>query len=110
MVGAVWLARITTREPAPDPARRAPLRTEIADGVRFVFGKPVLRAIALPGACRGAAQLGANQAVLLPFLVRTSGLSAGAVGVLYTLGQRRRRRRCAGDHPADPSGRARRGR
>jgi MFS family permease len=81
----VWLARIRTREPAPDPARKAPLRTEIAEGLRFVFGHPVLRAIALQGTC-AVLFLGAQQAVLLPFLVRTVGLTAGTVGVLFSLG------------------------
>jgi MFS family permease len=49
----LWLARIRTREPVPDPA--------------VVF-------------------IGAQQAVLLPFLVRTVGLTAGTVGVLFSLG------------------------
>jgi len=81
---ALWLGRIEAREPAPDPARRSPLRVEIADGLRFVFGNPVLRAIALQGAC-SVLFIGARQAILLPFLVRTVGLSAAAVGVLFTL-------------------------
>ena len=80
-----WLARIKTRESAPDPARRAPLRTEIAEGVRFVFRQRVLRAIALSGAtvviCASA-----TQAVVLIFLVRDIGLSAGTVGLLMTIG------------------------
>jgi MFS family permease len=81
---AWWLARIKAREPAPDPARRAPLRTEISDGLRFVFGNAILRAIALQGTF-AVLFIGASQAVLLPFLVRTVGLSAGGVGVLLTL-------------------------
>jgi MFS family permease len=60
------------------------LRTEISDGLRFVFGNAILRAIALQGTF-AVLFIGASQAVLLPFLVRTVGLSAGGVGVLLTL-------------------------
>jgi MFS family permease len=81
---AAWLSRIAAREAPADPARRAALRTEIRDGLRFVFGNPVLRAIALQGTC-AVLFIGASHAVLLPFLVRTVGLSAGAVGTLFTL-------------------------
>ncbi|HEX5200157.1 MAG TPA: MFS transporter [Actinoplanes sp.] len=80
-----WLTRITTAEPVPDPAGRAPLRTEIAEGVRFVFRQRVLRAVALSGAtvviCGSV-----TQAVTLIFLVRDIGLSAGTVGLLMTIG------------------------
>jgi hypothetical protein len=82
---AVWLSRIRVREAPPDPARRAPLRVEIADGLRFVFGNPILRALALQGAC-AVLFIGASQAVQLPFLVRTVGLSPGAIGLLSALG------------------------
>jgi predicted MFS family arabinose efflux permease len=80
-----WLARIRTREPVPDPARRAPLRTEIAEGVRFVFHQRVLRAIALSGAT-GVLFGSVAQAVMLVFLVRDVELSAGRVGLLMTIG------------------------
>jgi MFS family permease len=82
---ALWLARIRTVEPVPDRARRAPLRTEIAEGVRFVFRHPVLRAITLQGAT-AVLFLSASQAVLLVFLVREIGLAAGTVGLLMTIG------------------------
>jgi len=82
---ALWMSRIKVREAPPDRARRAPLRAEIADGLRFVFGNPILRALALQGAC-AVLFIGASQAVLLPFLVRTVGLSPGAIGLLSALG------------------------
>jgi Na+/melibiose symporter-like transporter len=82
---ALWLSRIRAREAPPDPGRRAPLRAEIADGLRFVFRNPILRALALQGAC-AVLFIGASQAVLLPFLVRTVGLSPGAIGLLSGLG------------------------
>jgi MFS family permease len=81
----VWLVRIKAREPKPDPARRAPLRTEIAEGVRFVFRQPVLRAVALSGAT-AVICFSAAEAVTLVFLVRDIGLSAGTVGLLMTIG------------------------
>jgi MFS family permease len=49
-----------------------------------VFGNPVLRAIALQGAC-AVLFIGASMAVQVPFLVRTVGLSPAAVGILYSL-------------------------
>ncbi|GAA1040674.1 hypothetical protein GCM10009557_62620 [Virgisporangium ochraceum] len=61
------------------------MRAEIAEGLRFVFGQPVLRAIALQG-MTAVLFLGAQQAVLPPFLVRTVGLTAGTMGVLFSLG------------------------
>jgi MFS family permease len=82
---AAWLSRIRTVEPVPERAGRAPLRREIADGLRFVLGHPILRAIAVTGST-AVLFLSAQQAVLLPFLIREVGLTPGAVGVLFTVG------------------------
>lgn len=80
-----WIASIRTRESAPPHAERRRLVREIGEGLRFVWGHPILRAIALYGSTMvffGFAQ----NAVLILFLVRTVHLSPGAVGVLFTCG------------------------
>jgi predicted MFS family arabinose efflux permease len=85
-VSALCLARIRVREPAraPQPKRRRALRTEIADGIRFIVRDPYLRAITLYG---GATNFAGNimHAVLVVFLVRSVGMSPGSTGGLLAL-------------------------
>jgi predicted MFS family arabinose efflux permease len=85
-VSALCLARIRVREPAraPQPKRRRALRTEIADGIRFIVRDPYLRAITLYG---GATNFAGNimHAVLVVFLVRSVGISPGSTGGLLAL-------------------------
>ncbi|MFC0626093.1 MFS transporter [Kribbella deserti] len=50
LVSTVSLLLIRAREPRPEPAERH-LRTEFRDGVRWVFGNSILRALALIGFC-----------------------------------------------------------
>ncbi|WP_016698890.1 MFS transporter [Actinoalloteichus spitiensis] len=85
LVSATSLSRMRVVEelrPRP-PGRR--LRTEVMEGVRFVFAHPVLRALAL---CTGTANLfgGIVQAVVLLFLVREVGLAPGPLGLLLAAG------------------------
>jgi MFS family permease len=78
-----WIASIRAREAAPVQTERRHLGREIREGLGFVFGHPVLRAIALYGSTGvffGAAQ----RAVLLLFLLRSAHLSPGVIGVLFT--------------------------
>ncbi|WP_165436492.1 MFS transporter [Amycolatopsis suaedae] len=85
LASAVLLRRIRAVEPPPerDPGRR--LTTEVAEGLRFVFGNPNLRAIV---GCTGTANLasGAFVAMEILFLTRDLRLSAGAVGVVLAIG------------------------
>lgn len=78
-----WIGTIRARESAPvRPAQRHLIR-EMREGMGFVFGHPVLRAIALYGSTCvffGAAQ----RAVLLLFLLHSVRLSPGTIGVLFT--------------------------
>jgi MFS family permease len=81
----LWIRAVRHREP---PVARRPdrhLRREIAEGVRFVAGHPVLRAIAGHTATFVLWQA-ANGAVTIVFLARTLGLSPWAIGVLSTIG------------------------
>ncbi|MGM1065355.1 MFS transporter [Saccharothrix sp. Mg75] len=85
LVSALFLLRIRTAEPVPARAGRTGLRHEVAEGLRFVFGHPSLRAIV---ACTGTANFfgGIAAAVTVLFLVRELGLSEGVVGVLLSAG------------------------
>ena len=50
-LSAISLLLIRKPEPRPDPALRRPVMAELRDGLRWVFGTPVLRALALIGCC-----------------------------------------------------------
>lgn len=52
LVSLVSLLLIRTHEPRPEPpAAKRRLLTELRDGLRWVFGNPILRALALVGFC-----------------------------------------------------------
>jgi MFS family permease len=83
---ALFVNRIRHREPPPDTADSRPaLRSQIAEGLRCVFGKRSLRGIAI-----GAALInlfGRMMVVVLPiYLVRSVGYSPAAIGVVFALG------------------------
>ncbi|MEU8587317.1 MFS transporter [Streptomyces sp. NPDC048664] len=82
-LSALFLLRIRQPEPAPPPAAGSSLRKEIGEGVRFVFGHPLLRVIAfttgLANLC--AAVLMATQTV---HLIRVVGLGPGALGLVLS--------------------------
>ncbi|GAA3971250.1 MFS transporter [Actinomadura viridis] len=82
---AVWIARIRAPEARPprDPDRH--LGREIGEGLRFVFGHRLLRAIA---GCTGAFNLfrSAGQPMLIVLLSGGLGLSAAGIGLFFTVG------------------------
>ncbi len=82
---AGWVTAIRTREPAPVPPPQRHLGREIGEGLRFVLGHRILRKIA---GCTGTSNLfgSATFAVEMVFLVRTVHLSAGGIGVLFSIG------------------------
>ncbi|MFB6718788.1 MFS transporter [Kribbella sp. NPDC056345] len=79
------IAAIRTPEEAPTSATRRRLWREIRDGLAFVLGHPVLRSLTLSAALRNLG-MNANRTVLIVFLYRGLDLSAGAVGMLFTVG------------------------
>ncbi len=89
LVSAVLISGITHRPATgPDPgAPRRKMGTEIGEGLRFVFGNRVLRAIAM---CTGLMNLiglgGALTALLVVFAINDLGLTPGALGLILTLG------------------------
>ncbi|MFD0277415.1 MFS transporter [Kitasatospora sp. NPDC127111] len=87
-LGSAWLLRCIRRpEPAPAPAppggRR--LASEIRDGLRFVLGHPVLRPIALAGACTNLS-IQLCQTMLPVLFARTLALPDVVTGLFLAVG------------------------
>lgn len=82
-VSAICLSRIRVAEP-PRAARRRNLRHEIGEGLAIVARDPLLRASAIYG-CLSNLTLVGYQAVLVVFLIRIVGLSAGVTGALIAV-------------------------
>ncbi|WP_199433383.1 MFS transporter [Qaidamihabitans albus] len=80
-VSASCLLRIRAREPEPERKDGTRLRAEMAEGLRFVYGKPDLRAITACTAWGNFAG-GAFLAVEVLFLMRNLGLSPAGVGAV----------------------------
>jgi len=78
---ASWVAAIKARPPKPARKPDRQLRREIGEGVRFVLGNRLLRAIAM---CTGSANLFSAMAaaVFYVLLARELGLSAGWIGAI----------------------------
>ncbi|WP_217558944.1 MFS transporter [Streptomyces sp. GbtcB6] len=82
VVSTVCLLGLRVREATPvAPAQRPNLAKEIGVGLRFVAHDPYMRSMASYGATVNLALMG-YQAVQVVFLVRTVGVSTGAIGVL----------------------------
>ena len=73
-----------TEPPRPVVVERPRLRTQIADGLRFVARDEYLRVLVASGAASNLALTG-YQAILVVFLVREVGVGPGTVGVLFSL-------------------------
>lgn len=82
---ALWLRSIRTPEPEPAPPERPNFRREIGDGMRYVFGHPLLRPIALNTATTMLFQAAAG-AIMIVYLVREVHLQPGTIGVLSMIG------------------------
>jgi MFS family permease len=99
LVSAVAVGLIRTKEPEPDrPAEgqallvasgagraRPRMWEQIAEGLRFVLGNPLLRSIA---GCTSMSNLGSGAlfAVFLVYAVRTVHLSATTIGLIFAAG------------------------
>ncbi|MCY0950509.1 MFS transporter [Streptomyces sp. H27-S2] len=84
LLSALFLSRIKQAEGTPAPvAAGGSLRKEIGEGVRFVFGHPLLRVIAVTTGLANfsTAVLMATQTV---HLVRVVGLEAGGLGLVLS--------------------------
>jgi MFS family permease len=86
LVSAVSLGAIRRPEPAPAPRdRTATMRSEMAAGVRWVFGHAQLRVIGILGLLHNFFTIWI-QPVFLLFAVHTLSLSAGMVGFILSAG------------------------
>jgi MFS family permease len=81
---AAWLRTIRTREADPQQHAERNLRSEILEGMRLVFGNPILRAIGVNNAMMSLCQA-AYMAIVVVFLVREVHLSPSTIGLLGSL-------------------------
>jgi MFS family permease len=89
-LGAVVILLVIRRPetpPAPhDPetGQRPSMRTEAAEGLRYVLGHRYLRAIA---ACTGTLNLFGNigEVILVLYIVRELGINAGTLGIIFAI-------------------------
>jgi MFS family permease len=82
---ALWLRTIRAVEPKPERAPDRRMRHEVHEGLRLVFGHPVLRAIGGHGGTMSLFQ-SVHMAVVVVFLVRDVGLAPGVIGLLGSVG------------------------
>jgi MFS family permease len=91
LASALFVWRIERPEPHPEEERRAaglarkPLRSQVAEGLRFVILNPHLRAIA---GATSSSNLFSNLvfAIMPIYLYRELGLSAATAGVIFGIG------------------------
>lgn len=85
LVSAVMLGRIRDSEPPADRAQRQPLAREIREGVRFVWGQPLIRSIA--GTTASANFFATLAVTLLPlYVLRDLHLGAAGLGIMFSFG------------------------
>ncbi len=81
----LFVARIRKRESEPERRMKAPLFSEIREGVGFVFGHPLLRPIAMVGA--GTNLFIQIAIITMPLMYkRELNLSDGELGLFFTFG------------------------
>jgi MFS family permease len=80
-VSAFSMWRIRFREPDPVRPEKPNLRSEIAQGIRFILKDPIIRTVAFSSAWCNLS-VGAFQAMLVVFLIRDTGQSSTVVGLI----------------------------
>jgi MFS family permease len=81
---ALFVGRIRRREKIPERTPDARLRTEILEGLRFVFSNPLLRAIAMSIASYNLFSA-MRSAMLIVLLARELHLGASTIGVFFSI-------------------------
>ncbi len=84
LVSAACLLAIRAPEPRTSPRQGTKLRRDVIEGMRLVFRDPYLRPMTLVGAVANFA-LDGYAAIVVVFLVRVVGVSAGVVGLLLAM-------------------------
>ncbi|MEU4194556.1 MFS transporter [Kribbella sp. NPDC026611] len=82
---ALWLRSIKAPEARPVQPERPNLRREIAEGLRYVFRHPLLRALALNTMTTMLFQAAAG-AIMVVYLVRGVHLQPATIGILSMIG------------------------
>jgi predicted MFS family arabinose efflux permease len=82
IVSAICLATIRTPEPKVDATERPPLRTQIADGLRYVASDRILLTFTVYGAVSNLGLVG-YQAIESVFLLRDVGADPALIGALF---------------------------
>lgn len=80
-VSAFAFSRIRFHEAEPQRQEKPHLRTEISQGVKFIFHDPIIRTVAFASAWCNLS-VGAYQAMLVVFLIRDGGHSGTVVGLV----------------------------
>ena len=89
LASGLFILRIRKEEPRPEPVtvdgRKSSLWSELKEGLRFVLGNPNLRAQA---GCTATSNLFGSVmfSILLVFAVRELDLSAGLIGLVFSIG------------------------
>jgi MFS family permease len=81
---AIFVRRIRRREDPAERGRGAHLGRDMVEGLRFVFGNRLLRAIALSISSYNLLS-GVRSAMLIVLLARVLNLSAGTIGVFFSI-------------------------
>lgn len=82
---AVSIVSIRAKEPEPAPRTHPNLRSEIAEGLNFLWRQPILRAVALTTSTSNF--FGSMMyAVEIFFLVRILHIHAGVIGIIFSVG------------------------
>lgn len=82
---AIWVGLIRAREPKPRQDTHAGLIADIREGLAFILGNRMLRAIAGSTATSNLFTT-AGQSMLIVLLARHLGLPAGVIGALLSIG------------------------
>ena len=85
VVSALFVGRIRVEEPPLGPTAQESARDRLVEGVRFLFGQPVLRASLACSSTINFFNL-MFQAVLVVFMVRTLDLSPALIGIVLGTG------------------------
>ncbi|MCC9205717.1 MFS transporter [Arthrobacter sp. zg-Y769] len=83
-LSALFVGRMRYQQPKPARESRSSLTADIAEGLRFVLGNPLLRAIAGSTALFNLA-FAAYMAMLVFFLPREIGLGAHQIGIVFSV-------------------------
>jgi MFS family permease len=87
LASVVSLLSIRRKEPPVDEPEggRPPMLRQVAEGIKFIASQPLIRPLL---ACTGTLNLFSmmGQAVILLFAVKDLGLSAGAIGLILSIG------------------------